>query len=243
MSIDYSVIIPAYNEADYLPATLASVQAAMAKMSLDGEIVVADNNSTDDTARIARDHGAEVVFEPVNQIARARNAGANIARGRYLIFIDADTHIAPLHLETAIKNLESGACSGGGAIVGGEAPLGRIAEIVVNIWNHISPRLGIHGGCFIYSRRDDFDAIGGFNEHYYASEEIWFALALKKAGRRHGRKYQIITSEPVRTSGRKLKWFSVWQLMLWLAMLPLFPILLRYKSMAWFWYKRPPGVE
>ena len=51
-----------------------------------------DNNSKDRTAEIARAAGARVVFEPVNQIARARNAGAAAATGIWLVFVDADSH-------------------------------------------------------------------------------------------------------------------------------------------------------
>ena len=88
---DYSIVLPAYNEAALLPATLARLQEAMAGIALRGEIVVCDNNSTDATPELARAAGASVVFEPVNQISRARNTGARAARGRFLVFVDADT--------------------------------------------------------------------------------------------------------------------------------------------------------
>ena len=92
MSIDYSVIIPAYNEEVLLPATLASVRESMLAIpELVGETIVTDNNSSDRTADIATAAGARVVYEEHQQIARARNAGAQIARGRYFIFLDADT--------------------------------------------------------------------------------------------------------------------------------------------------------
>ncbi len=78
-----------------LPATLDALQKAMKAIDMAGEMIVADNNSRDRTPEIAREHGAIVVFEPINQISRARNAGAKAARGRYLIFLDADTIISP----------------------------------------------------------------------------------------------------------------------------------------------------
>ena len=75
----YAVVIPAYNEASHLPATLAAVGEAMRQIPQHGVLIVVDNNSTDATAAVAKAHGATVVFEPHNQISRARNAGARAA--------------------------------------------------------------------------------------------------------------------------------------------------------------------
>ena len=116
MSIDYTVVVPAYNEADWLPATLAAIQAAMVRQSFTGEVVVCDNNSSDDTAEIAASHGAQVVFEAHNQISLARNRGAREARGRYLNFVDADTLISPRLLSAALTCMEDGGCVGGGCV-------------------------------------------------------------------------------------------------------------------------------
>ena len=82
MTICYSIIIPAYNEEKWLSRTLAAVRESMDSLPLPGEVIVVDNNSTDRTDRIARQNNAQVVFEPVNQISRARNSGARAARGR-----------------------------------------------------------------------------------------------------------------------------------------------------------------
>src|SRR5262245_66406239 len=93
-----SIVVPAFNEARGLAATLASIRRAAAAFDARGwrhELIVCDNNSTDATGAIARDAGAIVVFEPVNQISRARNAGAGRASGNWLLFIDADSHPSP----------------------------------------------------------------------------------------------------------------------------------------------------
>ena len=76
--LDYSIVVPAYNEEKLLPATLRTLRQAMngASSERQGEIIVVDNNSTDTTADIARQAGVRVVFEPINRISRARNAGA-----------------------------------------------------------------------------------------------------------------------------------------------------------------------
>ena len=73
-----SVVVPAFNEQRLLPGALSSIRAAaegFARLGWESELIVCDNNSTDRTAEIAKGAGAEVVFEPVNRIGRARNAG------------------------------------------------------------------------------------------------------------------------------------------------------------------------
>ena len=78
-AVKISVIVPAFNEEKLIGETLRTIQEAMrafARAGWETELVVCDNNSTDRTAELARAAGAVVVFEPVNQIARARNKGA-----------------------------------------------------------------------------------------------------------------------------------------------------------------------
>ena len=118
----YSIIVPAFNEELWLSRSLPAIRRAMGAVDKLGELIVVDNNSTDATARVAERHGAKVIFEPVNQISRSRNAGARLAQGAYLIFVDADTLITTDLLKAALTNLESGACCGGGALVRFENP-------------------------------------------------------------------------------------------------------------------------
>src|SRR5436189_280616 len=85
-----SVLIPAYNEEAFLARVIESVHHSFAATPDHSyEIIVCDNASTDKTAEIAAAHGARVVFEPHNQIAKARNTAAKAARGTWLIFLDA----------------------------------------------------------------------------------------------------------------------------------------------------------
>src|SRR5581483_142050 len=115
-----SVIIPAFNEERLLGETLRSVQAAMTaftRRSWTAELIVCDNNSTDRTAEIARAAGANVVFEPMNQIARARNRGAEGAAGDWLVFVDADSHPTMELFDEVAARIESGRCIAGGCTV------------------------------------------------------------------------------------------------------------------------------
>ena len=239
MVIDYSIIIPTYNEEALLANTLEVLHKAMAEIPLSGEISVTDNNSTDRTPEIAKAAGAKVVFEPINQISRARNTGAKHAEGRYLIFIDADTLAPPSLLQIALNNLQSGKCCGGGANICLDKPLDLHVRAVLACWNTISRVFRLAAGSFVYCLRDDFEACGGFSEKHYAAEEIWFSIALKRLGKKSNRKFCIISKPEVITSSRKLFWFSHIQQLALLICLPLFPFMMRYKWMCRYWYKRP----
>src|SRR5688572_28136620 len=93
---DVSVLIPAYNEQAFIGRVIESVHQSFASIpERSYEIIVCDNNSTDRTAELAAANGAKVVFEPHNQIARARNAAARAANGNWFIFLDADTLLNP----------------------------------------------------------------------------------------------------------------------------------------------------
>lgn len=239
MSVDYSIIIPAYNEENFLPATLKATQHAMSTVDLCGEIVVVDNNSSDATAAVAETAGAIVVFEAHNQISRARNAGATKAQGRYLFFVDADTTISPELLEQALSNLESGECCGGGATVTSDRKLPLVVQGLLGYWNLLSRVFRLAAGCFVYARRDDFERSGGFSEKLYATEEVWFSIALKRAGRRERRKFRVINQPKVVTSDRKLGWFSSSYQLMVLFMVFLMPLLTRFRWFCGYWYKRP----
>jgi glycosyltransferase involved in cell wall biosynthesis len=89
-----SLIIPAYNEEEYLPACLDAVMANIAGKAL--EIIVVDNNSTDRTREvIERYPGVTYVFEERKGITRARQRGFLASRGDILAYVDADTHPLP----------------------------------------------------------------------------------------------------------------------------------------------------
>lgn len=241
MAPDYSIVIPAYNEAELLPAALASVAKAMAGAGgLAGEVVVVDNASTDCTAQLAKDAGARVVFEPHRQIARARNAGAAAAHGRYLIFLDADTCVTPALLKRTLQALESGRFCGGGTGVAFDERLAPGARAMIRLWSLLSKLCRWAAGSYVFCRRDAFLAVGGFDERFYASEEVHFSRALHRWGRRRGLPV-IILDEPAVTSCRKVKWFSFGQMARYALRLALNPSLLRSRQGCRPWYVRPEG--
>jgi cellulose synthase/poly-beta-1,6-N-acetylglucosamine synthase-like glycosyltransferase len=237
---DYAIIIPAYNEAEELPATLAAVQTAMAQQKqLRGECVVVDNNSNDATTEVALAAGAHrVVFEPINQIARARNAGANSTAAPWLIFIDADTRIHPNLLTSTLQYLSTQS-AGGGSLLHFERPVSCIGQCSIHIWNTLSRLTKTAAGGYLYCRKAAFDAIGGFDEKLYASEEVRFSRLLRKWARKNGCTINILTEFPAQTSSRKLAWYSGVQILCWVAFMMLIPFAVYSRSLCSFWYKRP----
>jgi glycosyltransferase involved in cell wall biosynthesis len=201
-----SVIIPAYNEELELSSTLAAIRAAASGAAQPCEIIVVDDASTDATPEIASQVGARVISVHRRQIAAARNAGAHVAQGKYLFFIDADTRINRMHIIEAITALEAG-YSGGSARV--------VADGFVPLWGRILLRvfcvlyfgLNLGAGAFLFTTRHNFEAIGGFDEQYFVGEEVYFSLALRKLGR------FTVLREPILTSGRKLRMYSAKQIL------------------------------
>jgi glycosyltransferase involved in cell wall biosynthesis len=207
-----SVVLPAFNEEKLLPAALAAVRDAASAFAARGwewECVVCDNNSTDATAAVARAGGATVVFEPVNQIGRARDAGARVATGEWLVFIDADsTPSAELFADIA-ERIASGRALGGGSTVALEPGTPRYARFVCGLWNLWSRLAGWAAGSCVWVEAAAFRAAGGFGTEYYAGEEVFLSRRLKTLARRSGRRFVILADHPLRTSSRKLKLYTL----------------------------------
>lgn len=202
-----SVIVPAFNEERRLPACLASIREAAAAEGLDPEVIVADNNSTDATSELARAAGAAVVFEPFNQISRARNAGAARATGDWLLFLDADSCLHRETLADLLGAMGDGRCAGGGCLVAFDrAPWwGRVG---VGLWNLISRTMRWAAGSFVFCRADVFAEIGGFSREMYAAEELDFSRRLKAWAASHDLVVTILKARPHVSSGRKLHLYS-----------------------------------
>ncbi|MCP1673528.1 glycosyltransferase involved in cell wall biosynthesis [Natronocella acetinitrilica] len=233
-----SVIIPAWNESALLPGTLAALHEAVAASGVAAEIIVVDNDSDDDTARVAKDAGARVVHEPRRGIACARNAGAARAGARILLFLDADTQVDATHLGAVMRAVDGG-WGGGGAPLELTDMRYPVYRPGVTVWNWLARRLNLAAGCFLFVRRDLHEAMGGFDERIYAGEEINYSRRLARLARREGLRFGILSTPPVRSSGRKTHWFAPWQHVLVLLTFVLFPVAGRFRRLSWFWYRRP----
>jgi glycosyltransferase involved in cell wall biosynthesis len=224
-----SFIVPAYNEEKYLAATLASIHAAAKAVGEPYEIVVADDGSTDGTAALAERAGAKVTRVAHRQIASTRNSGARAASGDMFIFVDADTTIDHEVVRAALDAMHAGAIGGGAAVRFATAP--RWAHLLMKLFVPMFRLLKWAAGCFVFCTREGFEKTGGFDETYFAGEEIIFSMALK----RHGR--FVIVRPMVTTSARKTENRTFWQ-MLWLCLEVLVrsPLGIKKRSHADFWY-------
>jgi glycosyltransferase involved in cell wall biosynthesis len=235
-----SVVIPAFNEAQLISSTLASVVAVKNHYNGPVEIIVVDNNSTDATAEIARSCGATVVFEAFNQIARARNAGAAAAKGDYLIFLDADTRLQGDILDKVASHLSSGQIIGGGAwAVPDTNWLGQL--LFKYFINYALALKNVTTGAFLYCQRTAFERAGGFDETLYAAEEFAFAKRLQAAGKKEHKKWAIITyhkNHRVITSARRFGKLGGLEMLLQNAHLLWNPLQkLQRKDQCRFWYE------
>jgi len=210
--VKISVIIPAFNEERLLAGTLTHIKSAMAVFTRRGwetEIIVCDNNSTDSTAEIARAAGTTVVFEPINQIARARNAGAASATGDWLIFVDADSQPSAELFADVAEQIQCGHCIAGGSTVRMDEHF-LLAGFFTWTWNW-SSRLGrLLAGSFIFVEAAVFRRIGGFSNELFAAEELDLSKRLKKLARETGKEIVILHSHPLVTSARKMRLYTAW---------------------------------
>jgi len=188
-----SFIVPAYNEELTLPGCLRSIREAMARIGGDFEIIVADDASTDRTAEVAAAAGCRVVSCHHRQIAPTRNAGAGVARGDPLVFVDADTWVSEALLRDAFAALDQGCVAGSARpSLEGHVPWWARPGLAVFTFFYFAANLG--AGCFFYVRREAFERAGRFDERFFAGEETHLSRKLKKLGRFHVGPVSAVTS-------------------------------------------------
>lgn len=181
---DLSVVIPARNEEAYVVQALDSV-AAQSWPSARLEAVVVDNGSSDRTSDVVRDYitkqsglAVKLVVEASPGAARARNLGAAAAAGRWLVFLDADSRMAPDLAEQVIKT-------------GQECPAASIRLIAdSDDWldTHFFDLLEFGKVLFhiraqmFYCERNLFLDYGGYDEDLLVAEDKEFLKRLLRAG-------------------------------------------------------------
>ena len=201
-----SVVVPAFNEERLLAGSLAAIREAMTVLP-EAELIVCDNNSTDRTAEIARAAGAAVVFEPVNQIARARNRGAAAATGDWLVFVDADSYPSRALFADVLETIRAGTCVAGGATIAFDTR-DPYVRFWIAFWNGLSRAARWMAGSFVFCEAAAFRAAGGFNEELFAAEEIDLSKRLKRLARRQGKRIVILDRHPLHTSDRKVRLYT-----------------------------------
>jgi len=181
----FSLVIPAFNEEAYLPRLLDTVDEARHRYRGGAnliEVIVADNDSTDATARVARERGCRVAHVAKRRIAAARNGGAAIAGGEVLCFVDADFRIHPQTFNAIDDAMADGRYVGGATGILLERMSPGIAATVLAILPLLM-LTGVDAGVW-FCRRADFEAAGRYDEELLISEDVQFLWALKQLGRR-----------------------------------------------------------
>ena len=239
--MNLSVIIPAFNEADYLPATLESIQQASehlrSQADVDVEVIVVDNNSTDDTAAISEAMGATVVEEPVQGIGRARNRGAEASEGDVLVFVDADVTVPATLLEAVHEAMSDPDCIGGGIDVE-YRPRRPIIRLYLRCWRQLARLTGMVQGATQFCRRSAFESVGGYDENVWIGEDVDFLWSLKKLAKEKQQSIHVVRSPKVLPSTRRFDKLPVWKVLLFTN--PLFIALFRRWKAVWAdWYRRP----
>lgn len=177
-----SVIIPCYNQAIYLRE---AIDSALAQDYPNIEIIVVDDGSLDNTAKVARRYGKKVkIFQQENKgLSAARNAGIREASGKYILCLDADDRILPsfCRLTTRVLNENSRI----GIVASGWRCFGEVNYTVIPRALSFVEQLAINTiPCSSMFRKSDWELIGGFDESMLSGFEDWdFWLRLRKSGR------------------------------------------------------------
>jgi glycosyltransferase involved in cell wall biosynthesis len=206
----YSLVVPAYNEAAYLPRLLDSVDAARAAYrggAANVEVVVADNASTDATAAIAAARGCVVAPVAKRAIAAARNGGAAVARGAVLCFVDADMRIHAATFDAIDAALTERAVAGATGVRLERMSVGLAATFAL-LWPFIALS-GMDTGV-VFVRRADFDAIGGYDERRLYAEDVDFLWRLRRLGARRGQRLVRAPAAKAVASTRKFDRYGDW---------------------------------
>ena len=212
-AVKISIVVPAFNEERLLGGSLAQIKlasGAFTQLGWDFELIVCDNNSTDRTAEIARASGATVVFEAVNQIARARNCGAAAATGDWLVFVDADSHPSAGVFADMAKEIQSGNCIAGGATIRWDQKL-FIMELLTPLVNLGFRWRRMLSGALIFIETAAFRNLGGFSKEAFGGEDVELAGRLKQLARTTRKRFVILHRHPVVTSARRMRLYTARQ--------------------------------
>ena len=194
-----SIIIPTYNEEEYLPVLLESIK----KQSFeDYEVIVADANSTDKTREIAESYGCIVVDGGLPAVGR--NNGAKVAKGEYLLFLDSDLELTDDYLRNVMYEFRMERL---GIAITQMKPLSnkiddKIFHELANYFMISVEKIKPHGaGCYgIISRKELHDACGGFDEDLTFGEDTDYIERLAKKER-----FKVLRNAKIGVSTRRLE--------------------------------------
>jgi glycosyltransferase involved in cell wall biosynthesis len=189
----FSVVIPTWNEARWLPRLLS----CLLKWPDLAEIVVADNDSSDETIPIAEGNGCRIV--PGGRPAKGRNAGAEASTGDVILFADADAVVPMTTLSYIAESFRKSSIAGLHCrlVPLGASPFVAFCYRIMDVYLRVLSRRGISQGVgtLIAVRRDAFKAVNGFREDILVGEDADFIRRLSSIGVvRYERRAVVYTS-------------------------------------------------
>ncbi|MBI4406586.1 glycosyltransferase [Candidatus Micrarchaeota archaeon] len=198
----FSVVIPAFNEERNLQASVGAVRKSAEFARISFEIIVADNNSSDSTFATAKKLGVRVFREKKRVIAAVRNTGAKHARGKIILFVDADTLIPLQTVRLFYKEFSGGAVVVACRVI--PRPLGFFENLFFAFFNYLIflstfLNASFPGNCVAYDRKT-FRKLGGFDEERVASEDQDLSARASRLG-----KAVFLNNLAVYTSNRRVK--------------------------------------
>jgi len=210
-NLRFSIIIPAYNEEQYLPRLLDSIDVARSNYSGGPEaieVIVANNDSTDRTAEVAAAHGARVVTVKRRRIAAARNGGGHAARGEIVCFIDGDSAVHPQTFNAIDEAIESGSyVAGSTGLTLERKSLGLMVTYCMGAPLVLITKMDAG---VIFCRREDFEAVGGYDESRLYAEDLLFLMALRRLGKSRGQSLTRLPQIKALGCTRKFDQFGDW---------------------------------
>lgn len=194
-----SIIIPTYNEEEYLPVLLDSIKEQNFE---DYEVIIADANSTDKTREIAEEYGC--IITEGGMPAVGRNNGAKIAKGEYLLFLDSDLKLTEDYLRDTIYEFKM---ENVGIAITQMKPLSKKSEdkllhYLANQFMIGVEKIKPHGaGCYgIIVKKELHEKCGGFNEDLTFGEDSEYIKRLGKVER-----FKVLRTPRIGVSTRRLE--------------------------------------
>ena len=234
--MDITVVLCTFNRCLSLPQALDSIAAQLLPESVKWEVLVVDNNSSDQTRRVTEDYSRKYpnlfryVFEPQQGLSRARNAGIRAARGEIIAFLDDDVVAEPTWLQNLTASLHDGKWAGAGGRIlppvefnppywltlGGEMDLGGTLALF-DLGGEGGELKRAPYGTNMAFRKRMFEKYGTFRidlgrcgNNLLSGEETEFGNRLMRAGEHLRYEPSSVIHHPVPKDRLSKKYFRAW---------------------------------